>query len=232
MLEKFLTSKKLIELLRKKITAMSAVEAMKFLFEVDHGLYELEGQTAVKLGDGVHTKHRHINYHKFFTDNLEPNQRVLDIGCSSGELTVDLAKKVAPGKVVGIELVEEKVKIAKEKYQLPNLTFIFGDALKDLPNEKFDVITLSNVLEHIDKRVEFLKKVKEKYQPKYFLIRVPMFERDWRIPLQKELELDYRLDNTHCIEYRYEELMRELKSAGLSVESMKINWGEYWLKAK
>ena len=232
MLEKFFTSKKLLALMRKKIAGMTPSEALKFLFEVDRGLYSLEGETAIRFGQGVHPKHQHINYHKFFTDNLEVSQQVLDIGCSSGELTADLAKKVALGKVVGIELVEEKVKQAKSKYQLPNLTFVHGDALKDLPNENFDVITLSNVLEHVEKRVEFLKKLKDKYQPNYFLIRVPMFERDWRVPLQKELSIDYRLDQTHCIEYRYEELMQELKESGLTLESMKTNWGEYWLKAK
>lgn len=229
---KLFSPDRIMFLINEIVKKLPSQLALKYLFEISKGLYGLEGQVAISYEGDVHPKHRHINYHKFFIDNLEVNQRVLDIGCSSGELTVDLAKKVSQGKVVGVELIEEKIKLAKEKYQLPNLTFIHGNALKDLPNDRFDVITLSNFLEHIEKRVEFLKKLKEKYQPKYFLIRVPMFERDWLVPLQEELKIDYRLDSTHYIEYRYEELINELKLAGLEIESLKINWGEYWIKAK
>jgi 2-polyprenyl-3-methyl-5-hydroxy-6-metoxy-1,4-benzoquinol methylase len=94
-----------------------------------------------------------------------------------------------------------------------------------------DVVILSNVLEHIEKRIDFLRKIQERCQPDYFLIRVPMYERDWRIPLQDELGLDYFLDSTHFIEYRFEELEKELGEAGLKIETVKIGWGEYRVKA-
>lgn len=34
--------------------------------------------------------------------HLQPGQRLLDVGCGPGTLTVDLARRVAPGQVVGI----------------------------------------------------------------------------------------------------------------------------------
>ena len=60
-----------------------------------------------------------------------------------------------------------------------------GDALKDLPAKPFDVVMLSNVLEHLSGRAEFLRRVQIAARPIRLLIRVPLFERDWRVPLKR-----------------------------------------------
>lgn len=39
----------------------------------------------------------------------------------------------------------KNIEIAKKKYSAPNVEYLIGDATKDLPNQKFDVIILSNV---------------------------------------------------------------------------------------
>ena len=99
-----------------------------------------------------------MNYHKFFVDNIDENDLVLDIGCGNGALSYDIAKKAK--KVVGIDLNEKNISFAKERYSKENIEW--GDALKDLPDERFDVIIMSNVLEHIENRVEFLRRLREK----------------------------------------------------------------------
>lgn len=205
--------------------------AVRFLFELDNRIYALEGETSVRYGGGLHTKHRHINYHEFFVKNLKPGERVLDIGCGNGFLSFDMAAGVEGVSVTGIELNEINYNYACEHYKHSNLTFIHGDALKDLPGESFDVVTLSNVLEHIEGRVEFLEKVMERIGPKRLIIRVPVFERDWRVPLRKELGMDYRLDKTHCIEYTQEEFFEEMGSAGLKTTGVELRWGELWCVA-
>jgi 2-polyprenyl-3-methyl-5-hydroxy-6-metoxy-1,4-benzoquinol methylase len=138
-----------------------------------------------------------MNYHKFFVDNVSENDTVLDIGCGNGALTYDVAGKAK--KVVGIDLNEKNSTIAKNRYSKENIEYIIGDALTDLPNGKFDVIILSNVLEHIDKRVELLMSAKKLASK--FLIRVPMLNRSWIDVYKKEPGLEYRLDTTHFIEY-------------------------------
>lgn len=40
----------------------------------------------------------------FFLPYLRPGLRVLDCGCGPGSLTVELAERVAPGEVVGIDI--------------------------------------------------------------------------------------------------------------------------------
>jgi 2-polyprenyl-3-methyl-5-hydroxy-6-metoxy-1,4-benzoquinol methylase len=138
-----------------------------------------------------------MNYHKFFVDNVSENDTVLDIVCGNGALTYDVAGKAK--KVVGIDLNEKNSTIAKNRYSKENIEYIIGDALTDLPNGKFDVIILSNVLEHIDKRVELLMSAKKLASK--FLIRVPMLNRSWIDVYKKEPGLEYRLDTTHFIEY-------------------------------
>jgi ubiquinone/menaquinone biosynthesis C-methylase UbiE len=218
----------LMHLIRLSGQGASPKKTLQFLFELENRLYSLEGKASVDYGNGIHTKHRHTSYHNFFIKNLKPGERVLDIGCGNGFMSYDMATQVPDVKVVGIELNEENIKFAREHYQHPNLNFIHGDALQELPNETFDVVTLSNVLEHIEQRIEFLKKIVRQIKPKRLIIRVPLFERDWRVPLKKELGMDYRLDSTHCIEYTQEEYFEELRQAGLKATPIEFRWGEIW----
>ncbi len=217
-----------IDTLKTKAETLSPQDALKLYFGVENKLYLQEGNAAIRYGNGIHTKHRHINYHKFFQDNIESGQSILDIGSNNGELTSDIAKKANPGKVIGIEIQEEKYKNAINTYHADNLQFIHGDATKDLPDQHFDIITFSNVLEHIEDRPGILKIMVAKYKPKKFIIRVPLFERDWRVPLKKEIGIDYRLDDTHFIEYTQEIFKEEMEAAGLNIKSLDIRWGEIW----
>ena len=207
-------------------------ESLRFLLEIDRELYTLLGVASVRYGSGTHTKHKHIGYHDFFVKNIEPGSRVLDIGCGNGLLAYDIATRVKNSEVLGIDINEENIASAKRKFTHPNLKFVAGDALKDLPRERFDVVVLSNVLEHLDDRTKFLKLLKERISPSKYLIRVPIFERDWRVPLKKELGVDYRLDPTHRIEYTQEEFFNELHQTGLRTEAYEVRWGEIWAVAK
>jgi len=130
----------------------------KFALKLHDFSYKLASRLAIKVEGGLHPKHRLMNYHKFFVDNIEARDTVLDIGGRNGALAYDVAKKAK--KVVGIDLNKENIKIAKENYLFSNIEYLVGDVTKDLPNQKFDVIILSNVLEYIENRIEFLNKIK------------------------------------------------------------------------
>ncbi len=204
---------------------MLTLFALKAILRVHSHTYSLAGSLSKKIEkDGIHPKHRLMNYHKFFVDNVSENDSVLDIGCGNGALTYDIAKKAKT--VVGIDLSEKNISIAKKKYSRENIEYIHGNALTDLLDDKFDVIVLSNIIEHIDKRVEFLNSLKD-LAPK-FLIRVPMLNRSWIDLYKKELNIEYRLDTTHFIEYTYEGFMEEIEGGGLSVFDCSIQFGEIW----
>jgi len=209
----------------RSLSERLTILALKVILRMHSFAYSWAGRLGKKLEqDGLHPKHRIMNYHQFFVDNVCENDTVLDIGCGNGALTYDVAKKAK--KVVGIDLNEQNITSAKNMFSRENIEYIHGDALTDLPNEKFDVIILSNVLEHIDKRVEFLNTVK-KLAPK-FLIMVPMLNRSWIDIYKKELGLEYRLDRTHFIEYTLEGFNKELGEAGLTVFDYSVQFGEIW----
>ena len=218
----------LIKLVNLLIKDTSSKRTLQFLFELENRLYPLEGRASIEYGNGIHTKHRHINYHRFFIKNLNPGESVLDIGCGNGFMDYNIVNQIHNIKIVGIDFNEKNIEFARERHRHPNLSFIHGDVLKELPNKTFDVIILSNVLEHIEQRVEFLRKILRSIKPKRLIIRVPLFERDWRVPLKKELGIDYRLDNTHYIEYTQEEYFKELYRAGLKAVQTEFRWSEIW----
>ncbi|MFH1070346.1 MAG: class I SAM-dependent methyltransferase [Candidatus Glassbacteria bacterium] len=204
------------------------VERLRLLFELDNRLYKLQGQASVEYGGGIHSKHRHLKYHDFFIRHTQPGERLLDIGCGNGAMDYDLVTRVDNLKVVGIEIDPANIEYARRHYIHPNLTFIHGDVLDGFPDGRFDVVTLSNVLEHIEDRVGLLRKVCAQLGPKRIIIRVPSFERDWRVPLKEEVGVDYRLDPTHCIEYTEDVFLEEMRQAGLEKIHLETRWGEIW----
>src|SRR5438552_5599495 len=50
----------------------------------------------------------------YLLDSLQPGQDLLDVGCGPGTITMDLAERVAPGMVVGIDSRGEVIARADE----------------------------------------------------------------------------------------------------------------------
>jgi len=220
----------ILVLVKERVDSLSPDEALRFLFRMDARLYTFQGQKGSEYEGGLHPKHRLMRYHDFFVLRVRHGERVLDIGCGNGALAYDVAEK-GHVDVVGIDLNSANIDTAKSRWAHPRVCYVLGDALKDLPQEQFDVVILSNVLEHLPERSQFLRRVGQAVHPKRFLIRVPMFERDWRVPLKKELGVEWRLDLTHETEYTLEEFEQEMKVAGLIIAHKEIHWGEIWAEA-
>lgn len=229
-----LSTTQLEDLIEKTIThranALPPDQALSFLFRLDGRLYVLEGTKAIEYGGGLHTKHHHTRYHDFFVARVHSGELVLDVGCGNGALAYDLADK-AGGKVLGIDISQENITQAQSRYQHQKLQFMVGDVLKDLPDEHFDVVILSNVLEHLRERTTFLRRLQEKINPSRVLLRVPLYDREWRVPLKQELGVEWRLDSTHKTEYTQESFGEEIKAAGLKITHQEVRWGEIWAEA-
>lgn len=184
--------------------------------------YGLAGYLAQHLETtGLHPKHRLLDYHRWFMDNIEPGWLVLDVGCGNGALTADLVKRCK--KVVGIDI--SPVNIAKAK-EISRADFVCADATAYKFNGKFDCVVLSNVLEHIKDRVAFLQDLKK--HSSRFLIRVPMLDRDWITLYKKEIGVEHRLDRTHYVEYTLNSFSKEMADAGLKVKSSRVCYGEMY----
>jgi SAM-dependent methyltransferase len=182
---------------------------------------------AIAYEDGVHPKHRLTHYHDFFVERVLPGDRVLDIGSGKGELAHDLVVR-AGASVVGVDHDPSHLAFARAHYAGEQLEFRAGDVLAELPEGHFDVVVLSNVLEHLGPRVDFLRRVARSASPRALLIRVPLYERDWTVPLKAEVGLPSYWDPDHETEYDEHSFRSELGEAGLEVPELLVRWGEIW----
>jgi ubiquinone/menaquinone biosynthesis C-methylase UbiE len=113
--------------------------------------------------DAVLRSHRWRNAENsasYLLPHLRTGQRLLDVGCGPGTLTVDLASRVAPGDTVGIDIagpvITEAVAHAA-KHQVTNVSFLVGD-FRDggLEPAMFDVVHAHQVLQHLREPVDAL----------------------------------------------------------------------------
>lgn len=206
----------------------NAAQGLRRLFLIKDRLEWVINERAMVYGDGVHPKHRLMSYHDFFVDRIPAGASVLDIGCGYGVVARSIARRVAGCAVVGVELSEENYQRACAGELPSNLSFVNADARTALPEGHWDVVVLSNILEHIEDRTGFLQDILRQATPRKVLIRVPLFERDWQMPMRKELGVYYFSDSEHFIEHRLDELMQELSTVGLRQVNQITLWGEIW----
>lgn len=201
-----------------------------------HGVcYKLASNIAIELNGGIHPKHKIMKYKEWFLDNINLDDIVLDIGCNTGIMPHVMSEKAK--FVYGIEIEKKHIEIARNNSQQSNIEFICADAtFYDYSKcHPIDIVTLSNVLEHIDDRVSFLRTLVKKINwkgVKIFLIRVPMIDRDWITLYKKEIGLDYRLDRTHFTEYTFKGFQDELSKCEIEIVSYEIRFGEIYAICK
>ncbi len=100
---------------------------------------------------------------------LQPGQTLLDVGCGPGNLTVDLAARVAPGRVVGIDRSAAVLDLARAEAASAgagNVEFRTGDAYA-LPFEdgSVDVAHAHQVLQHLGDPVAALRELRRVTRP-------------------------------------------------------------------
>jgi SAM-dependent methyltransferase len=205
--------------------------AVKELLVTYDDTYRALDLAAIDYDDGVHPKHRLTHYHDFFVERVQPGDVVLDIGSGKGELAYDLVTR-GGASVVGVDHDPSHLAYARSNFVDERLEFRAGDVLEDLPVGHFDVVVMSNVLEHLEPRVEFLARVVESATPRYVLVRVPLYERDWTVPLKVEVGLSPYWDRDHEIEYDEQLFRDELAAGGLVVSELVQRWGEIWAVAE
>ena len=88
---------------------------------------------------------------------FEPTDRILDIGCGDGKITVELARRVPRGSVVGLDLSPDMVRYARAHFGAEgNLTFVNANA-QSLPFfNSFDVIFSNYALHWVPNHYQLL----------------------------------------------------------------------------
>jgi SAM-dependent methyltransferase len=205
-------------------------KAMRELLQVYQDAYVGVDLGAIDYDGGVHAKHRLTHYHDFFVDRIERGERVLDVGCGKGELAYDIAERTG-ANVIAIDASPWMLEFASERFAHSRVTYVRADAVDYQPPEPVDVAVLSNVLEHIAQRVELLRALRERAGAKRLLVRVPVLERDWTVPLRREVGLPHFSDPEHQVEYDAQLLRDELAAADWEMAEPRLVWGEIWVEA-
>jgi 2-polyprenyl-3-methyl-5-hydroxy-6-metoxy-1,4-benzoquinol methylase len=77
-------------------------------------------------------------------------ESVLDVGCGEGVLTVEWADRLGGGRVVGIDLDDDKLRAEWEARSRPNLEFRAEEATRlSFGDGEFELASAIEVLEHV-----------------------------------------------------------------------------------
>jgi ubiquinone/menaquinone biosynthesis C-methylase UbiE len=105
----------------------------------------------------------------YLLGHLRPGLDLLDVGCGPGTITRDLAERVAPGRVTGIdaspEVIAEAEREAKAR-RAPGVTFATGDVYAlEFSDATFDVVHAHQVLQHLTDPVGALREMRRVLRP-------------------------------------------------------------------
>ncbi len=101
----------------------------------------------------------------------QTGEKILDLGCGTGTNTLELARFVGNGKVIGIDISSKMIEVAQKKLKqsgLTNLQFVKGTS-HQLPfeNNSFDKILTSFALHEMEENIRLatLKEVNRVLKP-------------------------------------------------------------------
>lgn len=105
----------------------------------------------------------------YLVDHLRPGSDVVDIGCGPGTVTLDVARVVAPGRAVGVDVVGEPLTVARREARDrgdETTQFVVGDVYRlAIRDASFDVVHAHQLLQHLSDPVTALKEMRRVCRP-------------------------------------------------------------------
>lgn len=105
----------------------------------------------------------------YLLPHLRPGLDLLDVGCGPGNITRDLASRVAPGRVLGLDAAADVVAAAQADTDAAggeHVDFVVGDVYGlDLDDDSFDVVHAHQVLQHLSDPVGALREMHRVVRP-------------------------------------------------------------------
>ncbi|MGY1711960.1 methyltransferase domain-containing protein [Geodermatophilus sp. SYSU D00758] len=104
----------------------------------------------------------------YLLPHLRPGLDLLDVGCGPGSITVDLAARVAPGRVVGLDVSPDPLAEARALADRAGVAvrFAVGDVYAlEAPDGSFDVVHAHQVLQHLTDPVAALREMARVCRP-------------------------------------------------------------------
>jgi len=162
--------------------------------------------------------------------NADPSLPSLDVGCGNGHIARHLAERTT-GAIVGIDVSSEALRFASERNAHPRVNYLQASVEDFEPDCGFGLITLYEVLEHVDDPVAVLCRLAGWLEPGGRLI----FSTPNRSCLNRRIKNAPGIRNAyrrltklpadaphpaHVEEYDYDTLLQMVRRAGLEVENV------------
>jgi 2-polyprenyl-3-methyl-5-hydroxy-6-metoxy-1,4-benzoquinol methylase len=162
------------------------------------------------------TKKLDWRFKMFFKHMPLKKGKILDIGCGCGSFLLAAQKK---GYTVwGIDMDNRMIEIGK-KWGVKNILVASFEQYYKTTKQKFDIITLFDVLEHIENPNVFLVQIKELLYPNgYIVITVPNSKR----PILTKRE-DWDYPPRHLTRWTKKSLINFLESYGFIILYSKVS---------
>jgi len=166
--------------------------------------------------DGKHPKH-HLwkNHYKFIIDNINQNDKVLDIGCGKSlSYGQELSSKV--DFLDAIDINEDLINSCLKSNKYSNIHYYKLDITKELPTKSYDVVILSHVLEHLKNPLDILQNIRK--ITRKIIVRLPRYDDHWHYLVKKDLGIFYYKDSDHKQEFTLETAKKLLQDAGWDIK--------------
>lgn len=147
------------------------------------------------------------------------SDKILDIGCGTGELEHTILSERPQQHMVGIDISENMLGLARKKCSpYPNVTFVkAGAAALPFPDHSFDLVISANSLHYFDQPGASLAEMRRVLLPSGSLVIL-----DWCKSYLPCRCFDFflkRIERGYHSCYTQDELHRLLSSAGFAVQS-------------
>ncbi len=99
---------------------------------------------------------------------IEPGMRVIDLCCGDGYFTAAIARRIAPGQVVGVDLDPDMLAQAQAACrEAGNCTWVVGDArnLRRLVGERVDYVLVANTFHGVPDQTALAREVAAVLKP-------------------------------------------------------------------
>lgn len=97
----------------------------------------------------------YINTTNFLAANINPPQKILDLGAGTGLLSAFWLQHFPKAEYILVDIADEMLEVAKERFDgLKNISYQNLDYSKELPNSDFDTIISALSIHHLEDQIK------------------------------------------------------------------------------